>query len=139
MLKQISIFLPNQPGVLAKFTKILMDNQINMRAVTVAETADYGILRIVVDKTDKAVEILKNENYLLSLTDVIAVNVPDKPGALHDIAEFLGNNNVNIEYIYSSTFLKGEAIIVLRVDDNEKAMKTFKDKGVKLVENKDLY
>jgi hypothetical protein len=139
MLKQISIFLPNQPGVLAKFTKILMDKQINMRAITVAETADYGILRIVVDKTDKAVEILKNENYLLSLTDVIAVNIPDKPGALHDIAEFLGNNNVNIEYIYSSTFLKGEAIVVLRVDDNEKAMKTFKDKGVKLVESKDLY
>jgi hypothetical protein len=139
MLKQISIFLPNQPGVLAKFTKILMDKQINMRAITVAETADYGILRIVVDKTDKAVEILKKENYLLSLTDVIAVNIPDKPGALHDIAEFLGNNNVNIEYIYSSTFLKGEAIVVLRVDDNEKAMKTFKDKGVKLVESKDLY
>lgn len=139
MLKQISIFLPNQPGVLAKFTKILMDKQINMRAITVAETADYGILRIVVDKTDKAVEILKKENYLLSLTDVIAVNIPDKPGALHEIAEFLGNNNVNIEYIYSSTFLKGEAIIVLRVDDNEKAMKTFKDKGVKLVESKDLY
>ncbi|GAG77112.1 unnamed protein product, partial [marine sediment metagenome] len=100
MLKQISIFLPNQPGVLAKFTKILMDKQINMRAITVAETADYGILRIVVDKTDKAVEILKKENYLLSLTDVIAVNIPDKPGALHEIAEFLGNNNVNIEYIY---------------------------------------
>ncbi len=139
MLKQISIFLPNQPGVLAKFTKILMDKQINMRAITVAETADYGILRIVVDKTDKAVEILKKENYLLSLTDVIAVNIPDKPGALHEIAEFLGNNNVNIEYIYSSTFLKGEAIVVLRVDDNEKAMKTFKDKGVKLVESKDLY
>jgi hypothetical protein len=136
VLKQISVFLPNQPGVLAKFTKILMDKNINMRAMTVAETADYGILRIVVDKTGEALNVLKEENYLVSVTEVIGVDVPDKPGALHEVAVILGENNVNIEYIYSSTLLTDEAIIVLRVDDNDKAEKILNEKGIKLVESK---
>lgn len=136
VLKQINVFLPNQPGVLAKFTKILMDKKINMRAMTVAETADYGILRIVVDKTDEALKILKDENYLVSVTEVIGVDIPDKPGALHEVAMILGDNNVNIEYIYASTLLTDEAIIVLRVDDNDKAEQILKKKGVKLVESK---
>lgn len=136
VLKQINVFLPNQPGVLAKFTKILMDKKINMSAMTVAETADYGILRIVVDKTDEALKILKDENYLVSVTEVIGVDIPDKPGALHEVAMILGDNNVNIEYIYASTLLTDEAIIVLRVDDNDKAEQILKKKGVKLVESK---
>jgi len=136
VLKQISVFLPNQPGVLAKFTKILMDKKINMRAMTVAETTDYGILRIVVDKTEEALGILKEENYLVSVTEVIGVDIPDKPGALHEVAMILGESNVNIEYIYSSTLLIEEAIIVLRVDDNAKAEQILKEKGIKLVESK---
>ena len=136
VLKQISVFLPNQPGVLSKFTKVLLDKEINMRAMTVAETADYGILRIVVDKTEEALKILKDENYLVSVTEVIGVDVPDKPGALHEVATSLGENNVNIEYIYSSTLMTNEAIIVLRVDDNEKAEQILKEKGIKLVKSK---
>ncbi|MBD3256402.1 MAG: ACT domain-containing protein [Candidatus Lokiarchaeota archaeon] len=134
MIKQISVFLPNTPGVLAKFTKTLMEKNINMRAMTVAETADYGILRMVVDQTNKAVDILKKENYLVSLTDVLAVDIPDRPGALHEIAEILGENDINIEYIYSSTVLKEEAIIVLRVDNNDKAIEILESKGIKLVD-----
>ncbi len=136
VLKQISVFLPNQPGVLAKFTKILMDKKINMKAMTVAETADYSILRVVVDKTEEALGILKEENYLVSLTEVIGVVIPNKPGALHEVAMILGENNVNIEYIYSSALLTEEAIIVLRVDNNIKAEQILKDKGITLAESK---
>ena len=102
MLKQISVFLSNIPGLLAKFTKILLDNNINLRALSVSETADFGILRILVDKTDECVKVLKENNYLTTLMDVIAVEIPDKPGALHEVAKILGDNNVNIEYLYST-------------------------------------
>lgn len=137
MLKQISVFLTNQPGMLSKFTKILMDNKINMRAIGVAETADYGILRILVDKVDECVKILKSANYLVSVNDVIAVDIPDKPGALYEIATILGDSKINIEYLYS-TLVKEKAIIVLRVDDNEKATKILKSKGAKLIEKQEF-
>ena len=133
MLKQISVFLPNQPGILAKFTKVLMDEKINMRAISVAETADYGILRILVDKVDECVKILKDNNYLVSTTDVIAVDIPDKPGALYEITKLLGDNHINIEYLYS-TLVKEEAIIVLRIDNINKAIEVLRTKGVKLIE-----
>ena len=134
MLKQISVFLPNEPGILAKFTKVLMEKEINMRAISVAETADFGILRILVDKVDKCIEILKANNYLVTTTDVIAIDVPDKPGALHEIVTILGENNINIEYLYS-TLVKAEAIIVLRIDNIDKAIEVLKKNGVKLIEN----
>jgi len=137
MLKQISVFLDNSPGQLARFTKILMDNNVNMRAITVAETADFGILRILVDKVEECVKILKNANYLVSLTDVIAVDVPDEPGALYKITKILGENSVNIEYLYSS-IIKEEAIIVLRVDDVQKAQGILKGKGIKLIEKQEF-
>lgn len=132
MLKQISVFLNNVPGILAELTGVLKDEGINIRAMTVAETADYGILRMLVDKTDKCVSILKTHNYLVSLTDVIAVDIPDKPGALHEIASVLGKEGVNIEYLYSS-LVKDEAIIVLRIDDIDKAAEILGNSGVKLI------
>ncbi|MFX0070091.1 MAG: ACT domain-containing protein [Candidatus Hermodarchaeota archaeon] len=137
MLKQISVFLPNQPGILAKFTEILMTKNINMRAISVAETADYGILRILVDKVNECVDVLKENNFLVSTTDVIAVDIPDTPGALHEIAKTLGDNNINIEYLYS-TLVKNEAIIVLRIDNINKAIEVLKDKGVKLIEKQEF-
>ncbi|MHC1592190.1 MAG: ACT domain-containing protein [Candidatus Helarchaeales archaeon] len=133
MIKQISVFLPNKPGVLAAFTEVLMKKSINLRAVIVAETADYGILRIIVDKPEECIEALKKENYLVSVTDVIAFEVPDKPGALHGIAKLLGENGVNIEYLYS-TILRDEAIIIMRVSDIEKTKQLFNSKNIKLVD-----
>ena len=130
MLKQISVFLSNTPGILAKFTKVLLENDINMKALSVSETADFGILRILVDKTDYCVGVLKENNYLTTLTDVVAVEVPDRPGALHEVAKILGDNNVNIEYLYS-TLIKENAMIVLRVDNNEKAVGILNNNGIK--------
>lgn len=133
MLKQISVFLDNVPGVMEKFTNILMENNINIRALTVAETADFGILRMLVDKEEKCIEILRDQNYLVSETEVIAVEIPDKPGALHKISKVLADEEINIEYIYS-TIMRKEAIIILRVDDNETAVKALKDSGIKVIE-----
>jgi hypothetical protein len=137
MLKQISVFLENTPGILGKFTKVLQNNDINMRALTVAETADFGILRMLVDKNDKCVKVLRENNYLVSITDVIAVDIPDKPGALHEIANILGENDINIEYVYS-TLVREEAIIVLRVDNIEKATNILEKNGVKLVKSQEF-
>ncbi len=138
MLKQISVFMQNKPGALAKFTKTLMDQQINIRAVTVSETADYGIMRMIVDKSDEAIEVLKRKNYIVSVTDVIAVDLPDKTEALYEVAQILGDNNINIEYIYSSSYLKEENIIILRVDDNNKTIKILKEKGFNLIESQEF-
>lgn len=137
MLTQVSVFLENIPGILSNLTKVLMDEGINMRAVTVAETADYGILRMLVDKPKKCVEILKGADYLVTTTDVIAVDIPDKPGALHEIATILGDMGVNIEYLYS-TLVKEEAMIVIRVDDIDKAVAILKKENVKLIESQEF-
>ena len=130
MLKQISVFLSNTPGILAKFTKVLMENDINLKALSVSETADFGILRILVDKTEECIRILKENSYLTTITDVVAVEVPDKPGALHQVAKILGDNNINIEYLYS-TMIKENAMIVIRVDNNEKAIGVLNNNDIK--------
>mgnify|MGYP006278467937 CR=1 FL=1 len=137
MLNQISVFLDNVPGVMEKFTSILMENNINIRALTVAETADFGILRMLVDKEEKCIEILRKQNYLVSETEVIAVKIPDKPGALHKISKVLAEEEINIEYIYS-TLVKNEAIIILRVDDNKTAVKALKNDDIKVIDKQTI-
>jgi len=129
--------LENEPGELEKLTKILMDNEINMRALTVAETADFGILRMIVDKNDKCIQILWENDYLLSQTDVIAISIPDKPGGLHRIVEILANENINIEYIYSA-LVREQAIIIFRIDDIEKASTILKKNNVNVIETQNF-
>lgn len=135
MVKQLSVFLPNKPGILAKLTEFLEKSAINIRALTVADTADYGILRIIVNDPDKCLRILKDENYLVSETEVIALEVEDKPGGLHRVAKILGDSQVNIEYIYS-TLTVGAAIILMQVNDITKATKLLKDSDIKVLEGK---
>ncbi|MHA1270437.1 MAG: ACT domain-containing protein [Candidatus Helarchaeota archaeon] len=138
MVKQVSVFLPNEPGVLAKFTALLEDNKINIRALTVAETADYGILRIIVNNPEKCIEILRTANYLVSETEVLAFEVEDKPGGLHKIAALMGKNNINIEYLYS-TITSKTAIILMRVNDLDKATTLLKDSGIKIFTGDEVY
>jgi hypothetical protein len=114
-----------------------MDNQINMRALTVAETADFGILRMIVDKVDKCIQTLRDNEYLLSQTDVIAVSIPDKPGGLHRIVEILADENINIEYIYSA-LVREQAIIIFRIDDSKKASDILKKNNVDVIETQDF-
>ena len=138
MAKQLSVFLPNKPGTLAEFTALLEKNSINIRAITVADTADYGILRIIVNDPNKCVEILKKANYLVAETEIIALEVEDKPGALQKIAKFLGNNQINIEYIYS-TLTKDAAILLLRVSNTEKALQILEKASIKVLQGEALY
>jgi hypothetical protein len=138
MVKQISVFLQNRPGTLAELTKILLDNEINMRALTVADTADYGIVRMIVDNPNKILKILKANEYLVSETDVIAVEAADKPGGLYEIATVLGEKYVNIEYLYT-TLKQGKAIMILRVSDIETAVEALRDEGFRLVSEEELY
>ena len=122
-VKQISVFLENKAGCLAAFTKVLRENNIDMRAMSIAETPDFGILRIIVDDTYKTACVLKEADYIFSITPVLAVEVSDEAGGLYQIVQILGDNKINLEYTYAFiTRKKGQAYMIFRVEDNEKAI-----------------
>ena len=123
-INQISVFLENRPGQLAEFTKLLEENQIDMRAMTIAESQDFGILRLVVDDPYKTVSVVKEAGYICAVTPVLAVEIPDKPGSLVGMLAKLGEGGVNLEYTYAfSARKKDAAYMALRVNDPEKAAK----------------
>lgn len=133
-VKQISVFLENQPGKLAEFAAVLSAQKINLRAISVAEASDFGIVRIIVDDVFNAVTILKSENYICSITDVLAVEVQDEPGKLAEMMTVLGAEGINIEYMYTILAEKKDAAyMIIRVNDNAKAGKVLDAKGFKIV------
>ena len=118
IIKQISIFVENTSGRLADVTALLAAAGINLRALAIADTADFGILRMVADQPEAAVEVLKSSGFAARETDVIAVEVPDQPGALATIMALFRDEGVNIEYLYASLeHSANQAVIVLKVDD----------------------
>ncbi|RLI85712.1 MAG: acetolactate synthase [Archaeoglobales archaeon] len=129
-LKQVSVFVENKPGRLAAVTEKLYEKGINIRAFTIAEAGDFGIIRMVVDKTDEAYETLRNAGFTVTLTRVLGVEVEDEPGGLYKIAKALGDANVNIEYVYAFTFGGDKALIILRVNDLEKAVEILEKEGM---------
>ncbi len=132
---QLSVLLEDKPGELANFIKLLMDNKIFIRALTVAKTSEYGLLLILVDKPEQCVDLLDENNFTLSTTEVIAIRLNDSPNALYEIPKTLGDNKINIDYFYS-TLVKEEALLILRIEDQniEKALNTLKEKGFTIVE-----
>ncbi|NLC11539.1 MAG: ACT domain-containing protein [Firmicutes bacterium] len=134
MVKQISVFLENKCGRLVRVTEALGKNNINIRALSIADTSDFGILRIIVDQTEKAIKILKDEGFIASMTEVIAVKVPDRPGGLAKVLKYLEEKEINIEYLYSFIEKPEEdALILMRVDDIPHALQTLKEKGIETV------
>ncbi|MBS4008983.1 MAG: ACT domain-containing protein [Clostridium sp.] len=122
-VKQISVFLENKSGRLAQVTRVLGDNQINIRALSIADTTDFGILRLIVDKPEETNSILRAEGFMVSETTVIAVEVPDRPGGLADILATLGQAGINIEYLYAFIGQNSDkAQVIFRVDDSDKAI-----------------
>ena len=122
VIKQLSIFLENRTGRINEVAKILADNGINMQAFSMAETADFGLLRLIVPDVDKAVEVLRNSDVAVMVTDVICLNCPNTPGSLSTVLEKLVANNVFIEYMYA--FSDGEvANVVIRPNDVDAAVK----------------
>ena len=134
-MKQLSVFLEDRPGELANFIKLLMDHKIFIRALTVAQTSEYGLLLLLVDKLDKCLALLEEKSYTHSTTDVIAVKLNGHPKALYEIPKTLGDNNINIAYCYS-TLVKEDPMLILRInnDDIEKAIQTLEKSGLKIIE-----
>ncbi|MBC8610487.1 ACT domain-containing protein [Massiliimalia timonensis] len=133
-VKQISVFVENKPGQLAEFTKLLRQHNIDMRALSIAETPDFGILRVIVDDSYKTACILKDAEYIFSITPVLAVPIEDEAGGLDKILTILAENGINLEYTYAFiTRNKDLAYMIFRVTDNEKAMEVLSQHGIKTI------
>lgn len=140
MAKQISVFLENKAGRLSHVTRVLGDAGINIRALSIADTSDFGILRVIVNDPEKAYRILKEGGFTVSETEVIAVQVPDSPGGLATVLEEMSTTCLNIEYLYA--FLgtsENDALVIFKVEDIEKARLTFQEKGIKFLDENRLY
>jgi len=135
-VKQISVFIENRSGRLREVAEILGKSKINIRALSLADTSDYGILRLIVDKPHEALTVLKKANFTLSETDVIAVEVSDKPGGLADVLNVLGNSGINVEYMYAFVEKSSEnAVMIFRIDDIDKAVKALKAGNVTILDH----
>ena len=136
---QISVFLENRAGQLAEITRVLAENGIDMRAISIAETADYGVLRLIVDRPQQATTLLLEHGFILSMTPVTVVAVPDHPGGLAPVLQLLAEANIDIEYMYSLfTHTDGQAYMVFRVSDDESFTATLKSHGINPVGTEDL-
>ncbi|RLI83223.1 MAG: acetolactate synthase [Archaeoglobales archaeon] len=129
MLKQISVFVENRPGKLAEVTEVLYKEGVNLRAFTIAEAGDFGIIRMVVDRTEEAYRALKSSGFTVALTEVLAVEVKDEPGGLFKIAKALGDENINIEYVYAFAFERERALIILKPNNLERARDVLEERG----------
>ena len=129
-IRQISIFLENKPGQLSAICQALADADVNIATLSLADTADFGIVRMIVDDHDKAREALTSKGYVVNIAQVVAVCVPDRPGGMADVMQTLDKAGVNIEYSYAFAFHKGEkAVLVFRFTDNAKAEEALKASG----------
>ena len=129
-MKSISVWVPNKPGILSKFIDTLIENNIEIRAITVAENEEYGLILLLVDKPMELYALLEETDYPTSITDVVAVILKSENNTtgIKEISEILGKNKINIEFLYS-TLVKDEPLIILKVDDNEKAKEILKEDG----------
>lgn len=139
-INQISIFVENKSGRLADITETLGKANVDIRALSVADTTDFGILRLIVDKPDTACMVLKDKGLTVSLTKVIAISVDDTPGSFAKAMRVLADNGMDVEYMYAFiTREDGRAYVILRVDDNERALEIFKNNSIEIVTSDRIY
>lgn len=139
-VEQISIFLENRAGRLAEITRVLGEARVNIRALSLADTSDFGILRLILDNNDKAKTVLKEHGFTVGTTNVVAVEVEDKPGGLNNILEILSKENINVEYMYAFVQHSGKnAVIIFRFDDIDAAVKLLLDNNITVLEGKTVY
>ena len=130
-VRQISVFMDNKPGQLSGVMEIIKESGINVRALSLADTKDFGILRIIVHDTEKAVDALKDAGYAVTVNEIVAITIPDSPGQLSRVLEILGKDNVNLEYLYAFTGASDRAVsFVLRVNDNDAAAASLTKGGI---------
>ncbi len=138
-LKQLTIFVENKQGTLVDITDILAKNNVNMRALSIADTQDFGILRLIVNDNDTAIKALGEAGYLIKMTDVVGVKIGDQPGKLSKALEVLDDNNINMEYLYAfMARTEKHAYVVLRVADNDAAEKALEGAGFHLITDADV-
>ena len=138
-INQISVFIENKPGNLANFTNFLAENQIDMRAFEIADSSDFGIIRIIVDKPLDTLTLLKDNDWICNLTQVIGVKIPDKPGAMAKAMNILAESGISVEYVY--TFLArgtDDALMIFIFAENDKVAALLKKNNITLVSQDDL-
>ncbi|MBR2500154.1 MAG: ACT domain-containing protein [Clostridia bacterium] len=139
-VKQISVFVENTKGALSKVTDILAKNGINIRALSIADTTDFGILRLIVNDPYKAVMVLKDNNITVKSTDVIAIAIKDEPSGLHDALEVLKDADVTVEYMYAFICRsEKDAYVIVKADNQEAALNALQSGGVKVLPSSDVY
>ena len=138
-IKQLTVYVQNKKGSMATLTDLLAKNDVNIRALSIAETEDFGLLRIIVNDEVAATKILEDNGYLIKAIDVVGVKIGDKPGALTSALDVLDKADVNVEYLYAfMARTEKHAYVVLRVEDNEKAEAVLEEAGLHLITNADI-
>jgi len=136
-VEQIAVFMENKSGKLAEITSILAENNINIRALSVADTADFGILRLIVDDVEKAKVVLKDEGFTVGITNVLAVEVPDKTGGLASVLKAINDDGLNVEYMYAFVNKTGaNAVLIFRFEDMDQAIESLQKDGFTLLSSK---
>ncbi len=138
-VKQISVFIENKKGKLAEATRYIAEHDVNLRALSIADTQDFGILRIICENPDKANEVLQAGGFITTMTDVLAAAISDKPGSLATILEVLSEANIAVEYTYAFLSAKAGAYMIFRVDDNQSAAAALAGAGIKTANQDDLF
>jgi len=139
MVSQISVFLENKSGRLAEVCKLLGDSGLNIRALSLADTLDFGILRLMVNDPDKAVKALRDGGFTVKESQVLVVEVHDEPGGLSNVLEALSGEGVNVEYMYAFVEKSGDkALVVFRVEEPDKAAKLLSGRGVRMVTDEEI-
>lgn len=139
-VEQISVFLENKAGRLAEVTRILSEAGVNIRALSLADTSDFGILRLIVNDNEKAKEALKANGFTVGKTDVVAVEVEDRPGGLHKILDILRKAGINVEYMYAFVQQSGNnAVIIFRFDNLDEAVRVLMENGVTVINGSKVY
>ena len=140
LIKQISVFVENKQGRLHMLTDVLAREGIDLKAMTIADTMDFGIMRCIVQDPEKTLKVIRDNNFTASITEVIAVEVPDVPGGLSNVLGILSDNGISVEYLYSFVRMhKNNALIIFRVEDPEAAVKILKDNNVNVLPEEVLY
>ncbi|MBQ9321252.1 MAG: ACT domain-containing protein [Eubacterium sp.] len=139
-VKQISIFVENRPGAMHEMTNVLAENKIDMRALSLAETEGFGIVRIIVDDAYEATTVLKEAGYINKLTPVVVVAIPDETGGLNKVLSLFTDNEINVDYMYAILGGKeiNEAYMIFKVDDPKKAESVLRAKGIRIVQQEEM-
>ena len=140
MIKQISLFLENKPGRLARVCRVMAEERINIRALSIADSADFGLVRLIVDNPDLAEEKLRARGFLSSITEVVGVKVPDKPGGLVEALDILEKEQVSVEYMYAFLGVSGEkTMVILRLDDCPKGEDALRKNKIEILTPEEVY